>query len=299
MPARIALTALLLGVWSVPPADVVAAAAWRPPQLLARPPGSAGGTAFARQTRDLPAADRQRAARDELERGNVPDFLRSPVPVQLAGRTPSGGTVHATIFVLPDYLAIGSNDDFIYAALGLGPATEVARRYHSVLPTTKMVDAIYDQSLRRLTPTPLPPGPLMASMSYLEEHQRRVERQRQGVPPGALVSGHKKDLVLTPRLLALPERVAIYGWHRAPGKPIQPLSLVHGEAYADYSHAIRLVSETVLVEGRPRSIYDALADPDVAPALTYQGVFPHARRVMRVPELASASASGALLGQGH
>jgi hypothetical protein len=45
------------------------------------------------------------------------------------------------------------------------------------------------------------------------------------------------------------------------------------------------VSETVLVEGRPRSIYEALGDPDVAPALTDQGVFPQARRVMRVPEM--------------
>jgi hypothetical protein len=283
VPAKIALTAFLLGIGSASPADVGLGALWHPPQLLPRPEHAPGGAEFARHTRDLPAAERQRAVLEELERGNLPDFLRAPVPVQLTGRKTSGETVHATIFVLPDYLAIGSNDDFIYAALGFGPATAVARRYRSILPTPKMVDAIYAQSLQRLTPTPLPPGPLMASMSYLEEHQRRIERQRQGLPRRGLVSGHKKDLVVTPRLLALPERVAIYGWHRALGQPIQPLSLVHGETYADYSHGIRLVSETVLVEGRPRSIYEALGDPAIAPALTYQGVFPEARRVMRIP----------------
>jgi len=54
------------------------------------------------------------------------------------------------------------------------------------------------------------------------------------------------------------------------------------------------VNETVLVEGRPRSVYEALADPEVAPALTYQGVFPDARRVMRVPGLATARSSALL-----
>jgi hypothetical protein len=217
-----ALTAFLVGIGSAAPAGVGTAVTWLPLPLVPRPAHAPGGAEFARHARDLPAAERQRAALEELERGNFPDFLRTPVPVQLTGRKPSGQTVHATIFVLPDYLAVGSNDDFIYAALGYGPATEVARRYRSVLPTPKMVDAIYAQSRYRLTPTPLPPGPLMASMSYLEEHQRRIERQRQSLPQEGLVSGHKKDLVVTPRLLALPERVAIYGWHRAPGHPIQP-----------------------------------------------------------------------------
>jgi hypothetical protein len=44
--------------------------------------------------------------------------------------------------------------------------------------------------------------------------------------------------------------VAIYGWHRSNGDPIQPLSTVHGEYYADYSHGIRLVSRTAYVNGR-------------------------------------------------
>ena len=59
---------------------------------------------------------------------------------------------------------------------------------------------------------------------------------------------------------------------RAPGDPIQPLSTVHGALYVDYSHGVRLVSTTVVVDGRPRSIYDALQDSHVAPVLSREGV---------------------------
>ena len=50
-----------------------------------------------------------------------------------------------------------------------------------------------------------------------------------------LTAGPRKDLVLTSRLWLDPGKVAIYGWHRARGAPIQPLSTVHGAGYADYS----------------------------------------------------------------
>ena len=54
---------------------------------------------------------------------------------------------------------------------------------------------------------------------------------------------------------ANPGKIAIYGWHRLNGAPIQPLSTVHGACYADYSHGIRLVSETVLVDGKTRFVH--------------------------------------------
>jgi hypothetical protein len=135
-----------------------------------------------------------------------------------------------------------------------------------------MVDAIYEQSAHHLTPAPLPAGPLMRSNQYLARHQQRIDEQRSGLPLGELISGHKKDLVLSNRLRQLPGRVAIYGWHRGPGDPIQPLSTVHGARYVDYSHGVRLVSTTVLVEHRPRSIYDALQEPQIAPVLSAEGV---------------------------
>jgi hypothetical protein len=241
-------------------------------RLPARPGDAIGGAEFARRTSDLSNADRDRAVVAELERGNVPAFLGHLAPVKLANSVSNGHAVAATIFVTPDYLAIGSDDDFLYVPLTYYSATVIADRFGSVLPTARMVDAIYEQSTHHLTPAPLPAGPLMRSNLYLSRHQQRIDQQRSGLPLGELIAGHKKDLVLSNRLRQPPGRVAIYGWHRAPGAPIQPLSTVHGAQYVDYSHGVRLVSTTVVVDGRPRSIYDALQDSQVAPVLSREGV---------------------------
>ena len=239
-------------------------------RLPARPAGAIGGSEFARLTRGLSSEERDRAVVAELERGNIPSFLGHLTPVKLT--TSDGQAVAATIWVTPDYLAIGSDEDFLYVPLTYPSATIIADRFGSVLPTARMVDAIYEQSAHHLTPAPLPAGPLMRSNLYLSKHQQRIDDQRSGLPLGELISGHKKDLVLSNRLLHYPGRVAIYGWHTATGHPIQPLSTVHGALYVDYSHGVRLVSTTVLVDGRPRSIYDALQDSQVAPVLSREGV---------------------------
>jgi hypothetical protein len=241
-------------------------------RLPARPADAIGGAEFVRRTSGLSAEERDRAAVTELERGNVPSFLRHLTPVSLTTGASDGQTVAATIWVTPDYLAIGSDDDFLYVPLTYYSATIVADRFGSVLPTARMVDAIYEQSAHHLTPAPLPAGPLMRSNLYLARHQQRIDQQRAGLPLGELIAGHKKDLVLSNRLRQTPGRVAIYGWHRAPGAPIQPLSTVHEAQYVDYSHGVRLVSATVLVDGQPRSIYDALQDSQVAPVLSREGV---------------------------
>ena len=99
----------------------------------------------------------------------------------------------------------------------------------------------------------------------------KEQRLALGCPLGALISGHKKDVVLTNRLRETIGRIAIYGWHRLSGIPIQPLTIVHGANYADYSHGIRLISNVVLIDGQPRSIYEVLEDPKLAPILSDEG----------------------------
>jgi len=65
--------------------------------------------------------------------------------------------------------------------------------------------------------------------------------------------------------------VAIYGWHRLDGLPIQPLTTVHVNTYVDYSHGARLVSRRVLVDGRDRDLGELLQDPNLAPLLSDEG----------------------------
>jgi len=160
--------------------------------------------------------------------------------------------------------------------MNLHTAAAIAERFGFVLPTKKMVDAIYLQSRYHLVPQPLPAGPEMRSTAYYWTHNQIVEEQAHalGVRLGELVSGDKKDVVMTNRLATHVGRIAIYGWHRGPGQPIQPLSTVHGANYADYSHGIRLISEMALIDGKLRSVYDILRDSSTAKVLSDEGPIP-------------------------
>ncbi|SIO03552.1 hypothetical protein SAMN05444722_0188 [Rhodovulum sp. ES.010] len=224
-----------------------------------RPAGAASGSALAARMSGLGGSDRDRLIARELLAGNMPDFLRRLTPVTIAGPLPNGRRAEVTICVTPDYLALGSDGDFLRVPMGLPAAARIADRFGFLLPTTRMVDAIYAEAPRRLAPRPMTPGAQMTSTRYFWQHNRTVEGQTGG-RAGLLTAGQKKDLVLTNRLRRAPGRVAIYGWHRPNGEPIQPLSTVHGAAYADYSHGVRLVSRTAFVNGRAVPLEDLLAD---------------------------------------
>jgi len=252
-----------------------------PPQLQndltrnipARPFFAMTGSEFAKTISSMEGSMREQAILAQLAEGNLPDFLRRLKPVQLSRRLKDGRRITVSIFVMPDYLAIGSDSDFLLIPMTLRTATQIALRFGFVLPTKKMVDAIFRQSAFHFTPDPLPPGPQMSSTAYYVKHDERIKEQRQtlGKSLDALVSGHKKDVVLTNRLARAIGRIAIYGWHRLSGIPIQPLSTVHQASYADYSHGIRLVSDIVLMNGKPKSIYSVLKDPEFTNILSDEG----------------------------
>jgi hypothetical protein len=244
---------------------------------------ASNGSEFARRVEAMSEDERERSIEAELLAGNIPAFLRRLEPVTFSSDTHGGRTIQVTVCVTPDYLAIGSNRDFIYVPMRLATALEVAGRYGFTLPTARIVDGIYEQSALRLVPQPLPAGDRMRSTGYYRHHADLIAEQRStlGATLGVLTAGHKKDLVITNRLWRNPERVAIYGWHRGDHSPIQPLSTVHGARYADYSHGIRLVSAVVYVDGEPKSISDVLADPQLSQTLSAEGPIP------RLAELAA------------
>jgi hypothetical protein len=244
-----------------------------------RAPGAPSGSELVARLASSSEEVRRRALLEEILRGNVPDFLRRLRPVEMQ----ASPTARAVIWVMPDYLAAGSDEDFVRVPLGLDEALRVAQAFGFTLPTRKMVDSIYRQAERKLAPWPMPAGPAMTSLDFLWRHDRAIAGQLAGSPLGLLVAGDKKDLVMTPRLAARPGKVAIYGWHRPDGRPIQPLSTVHGAAYADYSHGVRLVSETAWIDGQPRSILDLLEDEGLARLLSDEGAIPEARLLLAGP----------------
>lgn len=233
---------------------------------------AAPGSEVIERVRALGGPARDRVLADEVLAGNVPGFLRALSPVTLSGPAAGGRAAEVTICVTPDYLAVGDDRDYVRTPLGLPAAAEVADRLGFLLPTPRMVDAIYAQAGVRLAPKPMDPTSQMSSTDYFRRHNGLVEAQvGPGLRPGTLTAGQKKDLVLTTRLRAAPGRVAIYGWHRANGRPIQPLSTVHGAAYADYSHGVRLVSGVAFVNGAPVPLAALMADPALAPIVTGEG----------------------------
>lgn len=242
--------------------------------IPARAENARGGRAFAEQIRGLSDDERESQIRHELQLGNIPNFLRQLVPVRLQAPGPNGTLVRITVCAAPDYLAIGSDEDFLLMPMRLATALSAAADFGFTLPTPRLVDAIYTQASAHFAPQPLPAGDEMRSTEYSLMHNGLIAAQRLALaaPLGSLIAGDKKDLVLTNRLRSHLDRVAIYGWHTVDGKPIQSLSTVHGWRYADYSHGARLISTRVFIDGEPRSIFDALEDTRLAPALSDEGV---------------------------
>ena len=242
-------------------------------RAIPRRPGSAsGGSSVMAAIGNGSGSGRDDRLVREALNGNVPSHIRDLHPVTLTG-TVGGRSVEVTICVTPDYLAIGSDRDNVRVPLGLPAALQVAEAFDMMLPTTSMVDAIYRQADVRVAPSPMTPGSSMSSTNYFVRHDETLDGQfsRAGARPGQLVAGHKKDLVLANRLGRNPGRVAIYGWHRTNGNPIQPLSTVHGAYYADYSHGIRLVSRTAFVNGRAVDLRELLTDERYASFLNSDG----------------------------
>jgi hypothetical protein len=242
--------------------------------LPPRPTDAPSGTAFAQSIATLEPAEREQKIIEQVTNGNVPEFLRklSPINLEIAH---DGKTNSTTYYVTPDYLAVGSDDDYFLTPLSPIAAQKIADALHCSLPTRKMVDEIYSNAAVKLAPSPIPPSPAMGTVPFFIRHNQTVSEQRRNElaahPLGALVAGHKKDVVISNRLTEKSGRVSIYGWHKLDGKPIQPLTIVHKDTYADYSHGIRLVQLSMLVNDETRSIPEVLADPKLCELLSEEG----------------------------
>jgi hypothetical protein len=232
-------------------------------RLPARPASAITGREFIKEIENLSLDDRESAIRREITRGNFPDFLRKRKTVSITGRMKEGGEeqeVAASIEVMPDYLAVGSDDDFVRMPMTPQTAQRIADEFGCILPTRKMVDAVDAQAELHLEPRPLT-HEREAVATFLEHHEI-IEGQRAGKPLGALLVGIKKDIVLSPRIFERPDRLAIYGWRQLDGRPIQPLTIVHSNRYVDYSHGVRLVLNSIEVDGRRYKVDELLADPN-------------------------------------
>jgi hypothetical protein len=239
------------------------------PTIPARPTDAAGGTAVFQRLARLSPADREEAIAHELLRGNLPDFLRKWQPITIRGKDKAGREHAVTVEVMPDHLAIGSDTDFIRVPMTPQTAQRVADAFGCALPTRKLVDEVYRSATVRLDPIPLTEA--REAAEAFVRHNELIEKQRAGKTLGELVAGIKKDVVVSNRLSEKPNRVAIYGWHKLDGTPIQPLSIVHVNSYVDYSHGVRLARRTVIVDGKRMDLRHAMRAADIAGLLSDEG----------------------------
>jgi hypothetical protein len=239
------------------------------PAIPARPKDARSGSEFVKRIGGLSPAAREEAVAAEVLRGNIPDFLRRLQQVTVRAKDKAGKEHSAAFEVMPDYLAVGTDADFIRLPMTPMTAQRIADAFGCSLPTRKIVDEVYRQASVKLEPLPLTDQ--REAVATFALHHDLIEKQRTGKELGALVVGTKKDVVVTNRLGEKPKRVAIYGWHNLDGTPIQPLTIVHRDTYVDYSHGVRLIKRAVTVDGKPRDVRHVLHAADLCGLLSDEG----------------------------
>lgn len=239
-------------------------------------------TEFTKSVKGLTFAQRENKILSTILDGHVPSWLRRFEPVSCSYVDVNGHKSNVVVDVTTDYLSIGTDDDYVLMPMTPLTAQKIADSVSCMLPTTKVVTDIFMAS-NRIPPQPWGPpyDSTMQSTDRYVGHDAKVKATmtRLGLSQGRILGGHKKDVVMTNQLAGRPKQVAIFGWHQASLKPIQPLYLGHENTYADYSHGIRLVSLTCYVDGSPLSLETIALDKVMCKAISNEGVL----NVMRQP----------------
>jgi hypothetical protein len=221
---------------------------------------------FVENVRGKDFFEREKIAEEVLLNGNVPSWMRTFVDVKFTVPGFVANSVvqrEVVIKVLPDYLTIGTDESHLRYPLSPLASQRIADAWNCLLPTTKLVTLVWHAGAK-VTPRPWGP-PYDASMHSLDRfvaHNKLVDDDlaKHDILPGMFVVGHKKDVVITNRLVSRPKQVAIFGWHQPNGKAIQPLSLIHENTYADYSHGTRLISQICTIDGIEFKLDELLCD---------------------------------------
>ncbi|MBQ5678814.1 MAG: hypothetical protein IIV44_02695 [Rikenellaceae bacterium] len=206
--------------------------------------------------------------------GQVPDALRHFRKITFT--TPVVDSVEilsrrhkVEIWVLPDYVAIGTNDDYVRMPMGPLAAQRIADALDCTLPTSYLVDRIAEASEGHIDIFPFRPlGSRNCQPIVFQDSNNAINAlfKAHGYHFGQFISGLKKDIVITYKIMTLTEydrNVAIYGWHHPDGRAQQPLFVRHGNFYVDYSHGVRLIYNKVKIDGVEYNIREILQSPEL------------------------------------
>jgi hypothetical protein len=217
------------------------------------------GSEFMAQIMNKTGPEREALILAELEKGNIPDFLREFKVIEVPFTAADGTTHNMMVSVMPDYLAIGSNDDHVLIPMTPKTAQAFADKFGYSLPTATLVDHIYEKAEVKITsdlsstdPTEnltrnysgSGKGDQQASTAAYAEHDEAIRARFESEAAGkdgceggvrgsgenVLTAGHKKDLVMThasrfDKGEAGTGELAFYGWYDSKGKPIEGVAV--------------------------------------------------------------------------
>ena len=222
----------------------------------------------------------ENAAVDLFRRGDVPE---NPwVPLHL-----TDGVHQATAWVSSDYLTIGEGADQLRLPLRPAKAQEILNLDGSLLPTPWLDYQIW-RAAQKMDRQPMPTNK-GASLGQYAAHDAQINAQlsqKGGRDVRAMpLAGHKKDVVISATYK--PNTVVIHGWYRpdpdvfkdtrkwddpSPLKqPQQNLSNEHGSYWVDYSHGIRKVHPTMIVDGKLMSTEEIYRSRDLSKLVSAEG----------------------------
>lgn len=236
------------------------------------------GSEFAEYVDGLSVSRREIVVKREVLSGNVPSFSRTLKPLII---TQEIDTVkyELVFFTTYDYIAIGSDEDYMYMPMTPTCAQYLADSLNCTLPAKKMVDMIYSAAEDKLYPQPIPPSTQMTTIPVFMQHTDSVTLQihELGIDRSAnhITGGHKKDIIISNKIYSTDrtyDRVVIYGWHRSENDPIQPVYNGHSADYADYSHGVRLIANEAFINEESVWIDSILMDPELSVLLSHEGV---------------------------
>ncbi len=192
----------------------------------------------------------------------------------------------AILQVQTDDVAIGTLDDHIRLPLTPSAAQSILNLRGWLLPTPWLVFQIWRAAPAKLEPKGMVPN-LGASMAQYAAHSALIDAQALALNagPDVLKAGEKKSVIVSN--IAQPGKVLIFGWYRPPPapdvfddrkpmsapdrQPIQPKSNVHGAFYVDYSHGIRAIAGTCLLNGTPTNTVDLYQHPTLSHLVSNEG----------------------------
>ena len=267
------------------------------------------GRQFIDDLKGMGPSERQAHVLKMLDNGQVPDFLRDLCKVEVEVADADGNMHKVEYNVMPDFIAIGTDQDYVFVPMNSEMAQHVLLSWDMAPPTAQMVDQIAakgpevqfhpDTGTKAFRP--------YDSAEGLEKYYARNEQvagrhyydawlEWTGTGPDSSVvkhselgshpaTGHMKEFVMMPASTLKgasdldpakgdtnPDTIGMY--HRTVQNdrgPGKGVPLDHNEQYFDYSQGLRTVSSMVTVDGKQMHISDVLKDPKLHTLLSGEG----------------------------